>query len=93
MNNGSQVRVIWVISLCIAAAIFLNGLFTVWSIRNYQNAQQAQGVIIDRKLCADVSTMSNIKPPAGPPSTNPSRAYEQAEHRAWSGLRDALGCK
>lgn len=43
-------------------------------------------------LCADLSTMAAIQPPAGSPVANPSRAYEQAEHRAWVGLATSIRC-
>jgi hypothetical protein len=58
-----------------------------------QAIQRRQGEILERRICADVGTMARITPPAGPAATNPSRAYEQAENRAWSGLVVALGCK
>jgi hypothetical protein len=58
-----------------------------------QAAQRRAGDLIEQKLCADVGTMSSIRPPAGPAASNPSRAYEQAEHRAWSGLFRDLDCK
>lgn len=58
-----------------------------------QVVQRAQGVLIERKLCLDLGTMAGIRAPAGPPAANPSRAYEQAESRAWNGLYAGLGCR
>lgn len=57
-----------------------------------QAASRAAGVLVEQKLCLDLGTMSGIPAPAGNPQANPSRAYEQAEHRAWLGLYDGLGC-
>jgi hypothetical protein len=61
--------------------------------RHEEAVQRRQGQMIEHKICQDVTTMAAILPPAGPPAVNPSRAYEQAEHRAWSGLVLAIGCK
>jgi len=58
-----------------------------------QAAQRAAGLLVEEKLCTDLGTMAKIPPPAGPAETNPSRAYEQAESRAWHGLVTGLDCK
>lgn len=58
-----------------------------------QAAQGRAGAAVEAKICTDVVTMSALKPPTGAASSNPSRAYEQAEHRAWRGLVVAIGCK
>ncbi len=60
--------------------------------RREQAVSRAAGVLIEQKLCLDLGTMSGIPAPPGNPQANPSRAYEQAEHRAWLGLYDGLGC-
>jgi hypothetical protein len=57
-----------------------------------QRAAQKAGLVIEERICLDMSTMANIPPPAGPAAANPSRAYEQDEHRAWAGLVNGLGC-
>lgn len=58
-----------------------------------QVAEQKAGVAELGALCTDVGTMARLAPPAGAAATNPSRAYEQAEHRAWQGLYDGLACR
>ena len=58
-----------------------------------QAVQRRAGALVEKALCADVGTMAAIRPPPGAAAANPSRAYEQAEHRAWSGLLGAIGCK
>lgn len=63
------------------------------NFRHEQAAQRRQGEAIERKLCADLSTMAAIPPPSGSAAANPSRAYEDAEHRAWAGLETGIGCK
>jgi uncharacterized protein HemX len=83
------------------------GATNLWSsyVENHQfeqqfTAAQAQAAATQQKaavaevqaLCKDLATMAAIAPPAGPPQTNPSRAYEQAEHRAWQGLFTSIRC-
>lgn len=58
-----------------------------------ERAQQVQGKQLERALCADLTTMARLIPPAGSPASNPARAYEQAEHRTWAGLARGLGCQ
>ena len=84
-------------------AVFLTVLVVALSGASYagivhqeavqQAAQRRQGAQIEKALCADLGTMAAIRPPAGNPKTNPSRAYEQDEHRAWAGLTRDLGCQ
>jgi hypothetical protein len=78
--------------------IVLVVIFGLWGANAAKNehtehVQQQQARAIERALCADVGSMAAIQAPAGPAATNPSRAFEQAEHRAWSGLVRDLGCK
>lgn len=92
LPQGQARAIVYMFLLCIALFIVLGaGLFHY--IHANQAAQQSAGFQVERKLCADVATMSAIQPPAGATAANPSRAYEQAEHRAWAGLVIALGCK
>jgi hypothetical protein len=103
---GSPARALaWTIICVLAAVLLLGGYFT-WSeahtnaqlaatnarLRQEQAASQKAGLLIEERICLDMSTMANIPPPAGPAQANPSRAYEQDEHRAWKGLVDGLGC-
>jgi hypothetical protein len=57
-----------------------------------QAAQRATGILLEQKLCLDLGTMAGIPAPPGAAAANPSRAYEQAESRAWKGLYSGLGC-
>lgn len=86
-------------ALLIAAVFIVNAAFTVlWTaaIEHQLNAvsqqERQQGEKELQKLCADIGTMAAIPPPAGAPAANPSRGYEQAEHRAWLGLTEAIQC-
>jgi hypothetical protein len=58
-----------------------------------QAEQRAAGVVLGAKLCSTFGTLAALKPPAGDPKTNPSRAYEQEEHAALVQLGTDLGCK
>ena len=96
---GKTVRVpavLLVLVLIMGAGALLASYLQNQSFQAGQRADQArskrQGEVIERKLCSDFSTMARIPPPAGPPATNPSRAFDQAEHRAWSGLVVIAGC-
>lgn len=83
-----------IVLFVLGAAPGWGGLF--WNLHNEHVAQAAQaraGLLVERKLCADVVTMAAIEPPAGNAAVNPSRGYEQAEHQAWAGLVLAIGCK
>ena len=57
-----------------------------------QAAQRRAGQLVEAAICTDLGTMARIPPPAGSAAQNPSRAYEQAESRAWRGLYGGLGC-
>jgi hypothetical protein len=57
-----------------------------------QAAQQASGRILEQKLCSTLDRLSALKPPVGPASTNPSRAYEQQLAVTLSQLKPDLGC-
>jgi hypothetical protein len=58
-----------------------------------QKSQQQAGAVLGRKLCATFGALAALKPPAGDPKTNPSRAYLQAEHDTLVQLGTDLGCK
>lgn len=57
-----------------------------------QAAQQKIAQAEVQALCKDIGTMAAIQPPSGSPQSNPSRAYEQAEHNAWTGLFTSIRC-
>jgi uncharacterized protein HemX len=58
-----------------------------------QRSQRQAGLLIEKAICTDMGTMAQIPPPTGNAASNPSRAYEQDEHRAWAGLYAGLGCR
>jgi uncharacterized protein HemX len=57
-----------------------------------QSAQQKIAQAEVQALCRDLGTMAALKPPSGSAVSNPSRAYEQAEHNAWAGLFTSIRC-
>jgi hypothetical protein len=94
------------ISLVVVAFLLLglDLLFTAryvnWTHAKFAEQQAAQqavqrraGEVVERAICTDIGTMAAIQPPAGNPARNPSRSYEDAEHRAWTGLYVGLGCR
>lgn len=58
-----------------------------------QAVQRKAGAAVETALCTDLGTMAAIRPPPGNAKANPSRAYADAEHRAWAGLVRDLGCR
>lgn len=60
--------------------------------RREQAAQRRQGEQELRTLCATFGKAAALKPPAGDPRTNPSRAYLQGEHVVWTAVVADLHC-
>lgn len=58
-----------------------------------QQQSEAQGAKIERSLCLTLDRLAANKPPAGNPNTNPSRAYDQANHAILAQLGPDLECK
>jgi hypothetical protein len=58
-----------------------------------QVMQQQAGAVVIGKLCLTFGKLAALKPPAGNPATNPSRAFEQREHATLVQLGTDLGCK
>ena len=54
--------------------------------------QQRAGLALERQLCATFGKAAALKPPAGNPRTNPSRAYLQGEHVVWTSVVADLHC-
>lgn len=55
-------------------------------------AQQRAGLALERQLCATFGKAAALKPPAGNPRTNPSRAYLQGQHLVWVEVVGDLHC-
>jgi len=60
--------------------------------RREQAVQQHQGIAVERKICTTMRELAALKPPAGNPVTNPSRAYDQRLHATLDQLGTDLGC-
>lgn len=45
------------------------------------------------ELCATFGKVAALKPPAGNPATNPSRAFDQQEHADLAGVGPDLHCR
>ena len=58
-----------------------------------QTAAQRQSAMVERKICTTMSRLAALRPPAGNPATNPSRAYLQGEHDTLVQLGTDLGCR
>ena len=58
-----------------------------------QVLQQQAGVMIGEKLCTTFRTLAALKPPAGDPAKNPSRAFDDNLHTTLDQLGADLGCK
>ena len=74
-------------------------LWTAHEVRASQAAQQREeavqhqaGVLLGQKLCITFSRLAALKPPAGNPAANPSRAYEQELHTTLDELGADVGC-
>lgn len=58
-----------------------------------QVSQQRADALLGQRLCMTFGRLAALKPPAGNPATNPSRAYLQAQHDTLAQLGTDLGCK
>jgi hypothetical protein len=56
-------------------------------------AQHQQDVTVEGKLCSTFGKLAALKPPAGSPAGNPSRAFEQSLHSTLVELGVDLGCR
>jgi len=86
-------RRIWWVILC---SVFIMGAAnlaaTWWYVQTYKHDQQQQGQLIARKLCTTLDRLAALQPPAGNPTTNPSRAYDQRLHSTLADLGPDIGC-
>ena len=85
-------RRIWWVILC---SVFIMGAAnlaaTWWYVQTYKHDQQQQGQLIARKLCTTLDRLAALQPPAGNPTTNPSRAYDQRLHSTLADLGPDIG--
>lgn len=57
-----------------------------------QASQRRAGLALERQLCMTFGKAAALKPPAGDPRTNPSRAYLQGQHVIWTEVVTDLHC-
>jgi hypothetical protein len=55
--------------------------------------QQRAGAVLGEKLCDTFGRLAALKPPAGDPARNPSRAFDDSLHMTLDQLGTDLGCK
>jgi hypothetical protein len=87
---------LFVISVALAAANLFWTAHEVNSVRAQfaatdQVARKA-GAAVEHKLCTSFGRLGALKPPAGNPAANPSRAYLQLQHLRLDELGTDLGC-
>lgn len=63
------------------------------SLRAAHAARQRANDQTTRELCLTFGKLAALEPPAGSPSTNPSRAYEQHLHATLVQFGADLGCR
>jgi hypothetical protein len=81
--------------LLLALVLIMGGgaLLSSWlEYHHFATTQQQQGRLIDARLCATLSKLAALKPPAGSAKDNPSRAYEQQLAMTLAQLRPDIGC-
>lgn len=82
--------------VCAFLVIVLSGTaaFVITSERIADNAaaQQQASQLLESNLCHSLNSLKALKPPPGNAQTNPSRAFEQAEHMVLAGLAADVGC-
>jgi hypothetical protein len=60
--------------------------------RREQAEQRAAGVAVERKLCTTFGELAANRPPPGNPATNPSRGYDQRNHKILDEVGPDLQC-
>lgn len=56
-------------------------------------AQQRAMALAEKKLCTTLDRLTALKPPAGNPAANPSRAFDQQLHATLAEIGPDIGCK
>lgn len=67
-------------------------LFISHSASTERARQEQQSRVLERKLCTTFGELASLRPPAGNPAANPSRAYLQEEHDRLVQLGADVGC-
>jgi hypothetical protein len=83
----------------ILAVFVINAGFTLAIVLYFQgqyNASQElahkQGAQVGHSICLTLGKLAALQPPAGNPSTNPSRAFDQKLHQTLDELGPDLEC-
>ena len=79
-------------ALAVVAIIAALQAASLYSSAQTRATQQHQAQVFERKLCTTLGSLAALKPPAGSPQANPSRAYLQAEHARLAQLGPDVGC-
>lgn len=61
--------------------------------REGQAMARRQGAAVEGKICTTMRELAALKPPAGNPAANPSRAYDQRLHATLDQIGTDLGCR
>ena len=105
--SGLSRPVRWALVFLFVLSVALGGLNLMWTAYEVhasqdaiqaaqdheQAAQRQAGAVIGEKLCTTLDRLAALKPPGGPPSSNPARAYEDALHSTLAQLGPDIGCK
>lgn len=89
MSRRTSAAVLAAVVMLLLAA---NLLFTARYVSATRAHEQRQGQIVQHKICATLSKLAALQPPAGNPASNPSRGYEQELHATLDQLGPDLGC-
>jgi hypothetical protein len=93
---------LWSMVVLFAVAVVIGVAAYLAAVHNYQASQagqQRQGELLEQKLCTSLEPLAGVarlKPPAGNPADNPSRAFEQqlvVKLAPLAQLGPDLGCK
>ena len=89
-RTARAIVALFLVGFLVAAA---NLLFTVHYVHVQQAAQQQAGRVVERSICKTLDSLAALRPPAGNPAANPSRAYDDELHATLDGLGPDLGCR
>jgi hypothetical protein len=94
------VKLTWISSRVAVAGLLLLVLITgagnlaasYIEVHHLEDAQRAQGRLVEHKICTTFGKLAALNPPAGDPRENPSRGYLQQQHVTLVELGHDIGC-
>lgn len=95
-KRGFTRRERWFAAVMMILAVVLGGgalLSQQLQQNSFVDSQRQQATAEERKLCSVLLPLAALRAPAGDPTGNPSRAYEQNLEAKLSELAPAVGCK